>query len=939
MSIDPVFTLNFGHAVLPGCVAVGFFDGKTPTLVCGTTGGRVFLHTGGSPTPLPHVRFLNVNRDVTALGIARIVRWNTAISKAGANNSSNNVAGGGRGGGGSFDMFDVFAKSQSSAADSSTAHLLPSPSSSSSFRDALLLGSASGLQGYDVEDNTDVLTRDLSETVASFASAPWPYVVPLSDHKQRGGNGGVDDDGVTDDKIETVFVGGASSLSAISATTGEVVWWAATGERVTALCIADIDADGRPEVLAGSADADLRAYRGNDVIFEATETAAISSLCSFGVGAFAYGLANGTLGVYSVAAAAAAAAAAGGSGRLVANTSTSPVRAWRIRARSPLIAIAAFDFGGSLPGAALDVAALWESGHFEVRRANTGELLFRDDFSAPGAGLVVSPHMGTAGAGAGGGQLLLVLTQDGTARAFATNDASALHAYREAAGLLASGVVEAPAAVFVPPPQKLLASVIIPPAPTPAAPPSSAAVDPAAAAASAAAASAARHAAALASASALASAAAAAAAISSEQEAAAVSAALATRNALASALREADALGMCLDTATAAAAFPYAVPAAASVSLAIEVSAAAGAVDLIVTATHPDTVVRAASAWTLDAAVFGLGGGGGVGTAREAAAAVAPGAPPAGGSGESAPLGVRALRVTLCPARDITAKLRVDALLGTRAGARLLAVSSTEITLPRFCAYQSLARDTRDGSFRANNAEHIPSGTVFFSLPDVRASRVAGWLAGSFSAPAPLLFETGESGDSSPPPNTLTTAIAMMGGGEGRVPPPSPLALDARFLCARTLGRTSLRIAVYKTSGGAIVVQADDWALAGEVVQDFALFFGIPSLSVTCDFPSHLRALEATLGRLAELTALRSRITGELAGATGGVKGALLRAEDARLRGDPGGSRAHYAQVTGSVRELVREYDVRAGVHAALIDVLKEINGAIQKAAALRGKG
>ena len=146
-----------------------------------------------------------------------------------------------------------------------------------------------------------------------------------------------------------------------------------------------------------------------------------------------------------------------------------------------------------------------------------------------------------------------------------------------------------------------------------------------------------------------------------------------------------------------------------------------------------------------------------------------------------------------------------------------------------------------------------------------------------------------------------------------------------------------LRVAMAHENGGVAVVQCDDMALAGDVIADLAAFLGVAYLEVVCDFPLQMEPFEATLRRLSELSALRSSLSGDLAESMGSVKAAVLRAEDARVRGEMGGVRKHYSELRSVVGTLAQEYGVRAGVHAALAEALKEVNVTIQKAAALRG--
>lgn len=72
----PAFKINLGHPINHGQVVVGCYDehGKLPSLTCATSAGKVFLHC-------PHsreedyendIRFLNINRKITALGAGRL---------------------------------------------------------------------------------------------------------------------------------------------------------------------------------------------------------------------------------------------------------------------------------------------------------------------------------------------------------------------------------------------------------------------------------------------------------------------------------------------------------------------------------------------------------------------------------------------------------------------------------------------------------------------------------------------------------------------------------------------------------------------------------------------------------------------------------------------------------------------------------------------------
>ena len=110
-----------------------------------------------------------------------------------------------------------------------------------------------------------------------------------------------------------------------------------------------------------------------------------------------------------------------------------PMRAWRVKAKGKCVAAVAFDFDGD---GGDGVVALWAGGKVEVRRAGSGELLFRDQLEGTGAGLAVSPYKGD------GKPLLLILSTEGECKAYGQVDPVTLLAYRTAAGILGTGVVD-----------------------------------------------------------------------------------------------------------------------------------------------------------------------------------------------------------------------------------------------------------------------------------------------------------------------------------------------------------------------------------------------------------------------------------------------------------------------------------------------------------------
>ena len=144
-------------------------------------------------------------------------------------------------------------------------------------------------------------------------------------------------------------------------------------------------------LLVGSDDYEIRSFRGEEVISETTETAAVSHLCPLqpetGSPLFAYGLKNGTLGVYN----------------------GSSQRVWRMKSKNQLLSVAAFDIDGDgVP----EVCSGWSNGKFEVRRDRDGSIVFKDRLETGVAGLVVGDYR------LDGAEQIVVCSQAGEVRGY-----------------------------------------------------------------------------------------------------------------------------------------------------------------------------------------------------------------------------------------------------------------------------------------------------------------------------------------------------------------------------------------------------------------------------------------------------------------------------------------------------------------------------------------
>jgi Bardet-Biedl syndrome 2 protein len=200
---------DFQFTALRAILAV---DGTHFSLVCATTGGRVFIHNphesnappGATGNAVSSVRFLNINREVTAL-----------------------------------------------AAGPLSPHLA---------RDILLIGTSNSMQAYDVQDNRVLFFREVPDAVTAAAFGTFGgsglLGIPLA---FAGGNCSIQASGqdatvlwgvrVIPSLIVTIF---HLALSQGFDAEGKDAYWTVTGDVVTAMAFGDVDGDGKPEIIAGA---------------------------------------------------------------------------------------------------------------------------------------------------------------------------------------------------------------------------------------------------------------------------------------------------------------------------------------------------------------------------------------------------------------------------------------------------------------------------------------------------------------------------------------------------------------------------------------------------------------------------------------------------------------------------------------------------------------
>lgn len=143
--------------------------------------------------------------------------------------------------------------------------------------DLLFVGTQSNLLAYDVERNADAFFVEVQDgvnavVVGRFAGSQQPIAI----------------------------TGGTCSLLGFDSK-GAESFWTVVPDTVSAMTLYDLDNNNyvTPYLLVGSDDFEIRVYRGDEMIAEVTEADRVVVLHAISGSKFAYGLANGTVGVYA----------------------------------------------------------------------------------------------------------------------------------------------------------------------------------------------------------------------------------------------------------------------------------------------------------------------------------------------------------------------------------------------------------------------------------------------------------------------------------------------------------------------------------------------------------------------------------------------------------------------------------------------------------------
>lgn len=204
--------------------------------------------------------------------------------------------------------------------------------------DTLLVGSQTNLLAYDVHDNADIFYREVTDGANAIVLGK-----------------------LGDIQSPLAIIGGNCALQGFDYE-GNDQFWTVTGDNVRSLVLCDFTGDGKNELLVGSEDFDIRVFREDELVSEMAENETVTSLCHMHGSRFGYALANGTVGVYDRTA-----------------------RYWRIKSKNHAMSIHAFDLNAD---GVVELITGWSNGKIDARSDRTGEVIFKDNFSASVAGIV-----------------------------------------------------------------------------------------------------------------------------------------------------------------------------------------------------------------------------------------------------------------------------------------------------------------------------------------------------------------------------------------------------------------------------------------------------------------------------------------------------------------------------------------------------------------------
>lgn len=235
--------------------------------------------------------------------------------------------------------------------------------------DFLYVGSRSNLLSYDVERNADSFFVDAPDGINALVLGK-----------------------VGSSSKPLVITGGNCSILGFD-DSGNEAFWTVTGDNVSAMALCDTKSNNSsPLLLVGSDDFEIRAFDKEEIVHETTEADRVTHLTPVGSSSkFIYGLANGTVGLYS-------------------NVKT---RLWRVKTKHKVTALCSYDL--DMDGVP-EVFSGWSNGSFNVRREENGEVIFKQNLGASIAAILKSDYR------MDGKEEVMICSEAGEIRAFLASD-------------------------------------------------------------------------------------------------------------------------------------------------------------------------------------------------------------------------------------------------------------------------------------------------------------------------------------------------------------------------------------------------------------------------------------------------------------------------------------------------------------------------------------
>ncbi|XP_076644688.1 BBSome complex member BBS2 [Halictus rubicundus] len=294
------FSLNIQKHVEPGLVASGKFDGSHACLAAATFGGNILVH---SPHRQPQVN----SRDHEQFD--RKLSWSGELAELQIGT-------------------EITALCTGRLTDDD--------------KDVLLIGTASHVLAFHVEDNSDIFYKEMTDGVKCIVIGKLGWL-----------------------PNQVAIIGGNCSVMILDSQGTEIFWTVVEGI-VSSLAVFDFDGDNENELITGTQDFEIKVYKEENALWETKETAPVTTLTGLPNRRFVYSVGNGTLGVYDMA-----------------------QRLWRVKSKHRVVITRSFDVNGD---GTPEVITGWNNGKVDARSSNNGDVIFKIQLSSGIAGIVEADY-------------------------------------------------------------------------------------------------------------------------------------------------------------------------------------------------------------------------------------------------------------------------------------------------------------------------------------------------------------------------------------------------------------------------------------------------------------------------------------------------------------------------------------------------------------------